>query len=82
MVVLVHDNAKVPSIDLTSIFLSTGRHHKLGYSKKETTYLPSPYSSCTDTIPLRLQIMYEQYNGTDYGYSQYECFQACIQAYT
>lgn len=81
MVSLVHDNAKVPSIDLKSIYLVPGRYHKLGYAKKESTLLPSPYSTCTDKVSLGLSIMYDQFNGTDYDYSRFECFAVCAQAF-
>ncbi|CAF2079938.1 unnamed protein product [Rotaria magnacalcarata] len=82
IVALVHDNSEVPNVEMESVFLAPGRHHKLGYKKVMSTFLSSPYTTCTDTVGPGLQILLNEYNGADYAYSQYHCFTACIQAYT
>ena len=82
MVGLVHDNAKLPNIEQTGMLLAPGRHHKLGYKKKTDSFLSAPYTSCNDKVTLGMQLMFDLYNGTNYGYSQLECFIPCIQAYT
>ena len=81
MAVLVHDNSELPSVDTGAMLLNPGRHHKLSYTKKISTYLSSPYTDCTDKINRGMEIMYASYVGTNYGYSKYQCFSACLQAY-
>ena len=81
MVALVHDNAKIPDIELSSIFLGPGKCHKLGYKKKKSVFLPPPYTTCTEKISRGLQIMLDEYSGTDYAYSRYHCINVCIQEY-
>jgi hypothetical protein len=82
MVALVHDNAEAPNIELAGMLLAPGRLHKFSYTKKESSFLPAPYTTCNDKVDLGMQAMFDQYEGTNYGYSQYQCFMACIQAYT
>ncbi|CAF1563569.1 unnamed protein product, partial [Adineta steineri] len=82
MVVLIHDNMQLPNIDMRAMYLGPGRHHKLGYEKKTSIFLPAPYTTCNDKITLGMQIMSNEYHGTDYGYTQLPCFFACIQAYS
>ncbi|CAF2800664.1 unnamed protein product [Rotaria sp. Silwood2] len=81
MVALIHDNAQVPNIELSAVYLSPGRHHKLGYTKKVSNFLPSPYTACNDKVSLGLQAVIDEYHGTNYGYSRYLCFYAGMQAY-
>lgn len=81
MVALVHDNSQLPNIETASILLAPARHHKLGFTKKMSIFLRSPYTTCTDKISPGMQIMYDEYNGTDYVYSRYHCFNTCIQEY-
>ncbi|CAF1186999.1 unnamed protein product [Rotaria magnacalcarata] len=81
IVALVHDNSEVPNVEMEAVFLSPGRHHRLGFKKKKSLFLASPYTTCTETISPGLQIVYDAYNATDYAYSQYYCFNACIQEY-
>ena len=78
---MVHDNAQAPAIELGAMFLAPGQHHRLTYVKKTSTFLSAPYSACNDKVNPATQAMFDQYNGTDYGYSQYQCFLPCIQAY-
>ncbi|UJR20291.1 hypothetical protein I4U23_023422 [Adineta vaga] len=82
MVALVHDNAQLPLIELAAMQLAPGKHHKLGYAKKINTFLPAPYTTCNDKLNLGMQAMFNEYHDTDYGYSLYLCYAACIQAYT
>jgi len=82
MVVMVHDNAEVPSIDLAAMLIGPGQHHKLSYTKKISSFLPPPYTACTDQVSPGMQLIYDQYESTDYGYSQDQCYIACIQSYT
>ncbi|CAF3383250.1 unnamed protein product [Rotaria sp. Silwood1] len=81
MVALVHDNAQVPNIDMSAVYLSPGRHHKLGYTKKISYFLPPPYTECNDQVSLGMQAAFDEYNGPNYGYSRYQCFYVCMQAY-
>ncbi|CAF3952590.1 unnamed protein product [Rotaria sp. Silwood1] len=81
MIGIVHDNAQIPLIDTNGIGLAPGRKHKLNYKKKTNFFLPSPYTSCTNNIPLSMKVMFKDYNGADYSYSQLSCYELCIQAY-
>ncbi|CAF3660232.1 unnamed protein product [Rotaria sordida] len=82
MVALVHDNAQVPDVEMSVLYLSPGRHHRLSFAKKINTFLSAPYTTCNDKVTLGLQAMFDEYHGPDYGYSRNQCFFACIQAYT
>jgi hypothetical protein len=81
MVAMIHDNTELPLIDVAGIRLTPGRRHKLGYTKKTTYFLPSPYSDCTNDIPPVMQAMFNRYQGADYAYSQGVCYTLCEQAY-
>ena len=81
MVVLVHDNAQIPTVETRGMTFGPGQHHRIIYSVKRNKLLPSPYTDCQNKVNLPMQAMLDQYNGTDYGYTQYECFFPCIQAY-
>ncbi|CAM4896408.1 unnamed protein product [Rotaria socialis] len=81
IVALVHDNSKVPNVDLEAVFLSPERHHKLGFQKKKNVFLAPPYTTCTEQISPGLQVVYDGYNGTDYAYSLFYCTNACVQEY-
>ena len=82
MMAMVHDNTELPLIEAAGIQLASGRRHKLSYKKQANYYLPSPYTECTDKIPLAMQDLFNQYQGADYGHSQGVCYTLCIQAYT
>ncbi len=82
MVATVHDNAAIPIIELAAMQLPPGRHNKFSYSKTTNLFLPAPYTTCNDQVNPGMQAIYDQYYGTDYGYNQYECYAACMQAYT
>ncbi|CAF3070916.1 unnamed protein product [Rotaria sp. Silwood2] len=78
---LLHDNTQLPSIESAGVELASGKRHKLGYRKKTTHLLSSPYTACTDKIPQNMQAMLEYYNNTNYGYSEMLCYQLCGQVY-
>lgn len=78
---MLHDNARVPSIEQMGLLLAPGQHHRLSYVKKRSTFLPAPYTDCSDQASPRMQLMLDQYNGTDYGFSQFDCFTVCMHAY-
>jgi hypothetical protein len=81
MVALIHDNADIPLIEAAGIGLAPGRKHILGYRKKTTFFLSSPYTTCTTTISLMMQAMLNNYNGADYGYDETICYELCEQVY-
>ena len=82
MVALVHDNEQVPNIEIIARQLAPGQHHRLGYTKKTSSFLPKPYTTCNNKASARLQALLDGYHDTDYGFSQLPCFLACLQAYT
>lgn len=81
MTVVVHDNAQLPQIETTALYLAPGKHHKLGYTKKSSTFLASPYSDCRTEIDPGLQLILDTYKEADYGYARYQCYISCLQAY-
>ena len=81
MVVMIHDNTELPLIDDAGMYLSPGKRHKLGFNKKKNHLLSSPYSECTNDIPLAMQTMFNRYKGADYEYSQGVCNILCTQSY-
>ncbi|CAF4012608.1 unnamed protein product [Rotaria sordida] len=80
-IALVHDNTQLPNIEAAGIELAPGQRHKLGYKKKTTYLLPSPYTACTEKISPNMQAMFEYYNNANYGYSEMLCYQLCGQVY-
>ncbi|CAF0849586.1 unnamed protein product [Adineta steineri] len=82
IVTMVHDNQKLPIIEKFGAQLIPGRKHKLGYSKKRTTFLPSPYTTCSDTVTPGMRAMYDQFSGADYDYTIEICFRVALQTYT
>ncbi|UJR24443.1 hypothetical protein I4U23_005819 [Adineta vaga] len=81
IVSMVHDNRKLPSIEDEGIQLIPGRRHKLGYSKTTTTYLPSPYTKCSNTVTPEMKALYDQFSGAKYDYTIDVCFTAAVQTY-
>ena len=79
---MVHDNAQLPAVELGSMLFGPGQHHRLTYTKRTNIFLKAPYTNCNDQVNAATQAMMNQYDGTDYGYSQYQCFIPCIQQYT
>ena len=82
MVTMIHDNTELPLIDVAGIHLIPGRKHRLTYRKKTSYFLQSPYTDCTEKIPLSMQTMFDQYVGADFAYSQDVCRLNCKQSYT
>ncbi|CAF1148218.1 unnamed protein product [Adineta ricciae] len=82
LVAMVHDNTQLPRVEAFGIQLAPGRKHRLGYYKRQNTFLPSPYTTCADQITPRLQTFYDQFSEANYGYSQQLCYDVAIQAYT
>ncbi|CAF1523016.1 unnamed protein product [Rotaria sordida] len=41
----------------------------------------APYTTCNDKPNLGMQIMFDQYQGADYAYTQFQCYTVCLQAY-
>ncbi|CAF1258397.1 unnamed protein product [Rotaria sordida] len=81
MVALVHDNVQFPYIEMAGMYLAPGRHHKFSYSKKMNIFLPAPCTTCNDKPNMGMQIMFDQYKGADYAYTQFQCYTVCLQAY-
>ncbi len=81
MVALIHDNTELPFIENVGIQLTPGKRHKLSYKKTTYQLLPSPYSDCTDNIPLMMQAMFDEYKGADYAYSSVLCNILCVATY-
>lgn len=81
MVALVHDNTEIPAIESSGLFLSPGQINKLGYKKKTATFLPSPYTDCTNEISSVMAATLTNYNGADYSYSETLCYEICQQTY-
>ncbi|CAF1438327.1 unnamed protein product [Adineta ricciae] len=81
MTAMVHDNKQLPLIERAGMTLAPGFKHQMTFTKKTVYSLPSPYSSCTNEIPLAMKIMFDQYEGADYSYSEDICYILCAQAY-
>lgn len=79
---MVHENTQLPLVDRVGVNLIPGRKHKIGYSKKTTRFLPSPYTTCTNQINAGMKAMFEQFSDAKYDYSQEICFKVAIQIYT
>ena len=79
--VILHDNRRFPEIDISGIGFGVGKHHKMVFKRKENKFLPTPYSKCTEKIPLALQLFYDTYPRLDFGYSMYYCMDTCMQRF-
>lgn len=82
MIALIRDNTQVPLIEIAGIRVRPGNKYHLGYKKKKTIFLSSPYTTCTKTVPSSMAKLYENFNGADYGYSATVCMWQCRQSYT
>lgn len=78
---LVHDNSQFPVIASSGMQLSPGRSHRLGYTKRTNTFLPSPYTSCSNEIGPAMQALYNRYENLDLSYSQAMCYSLCTQKF-
>jgi Amiloride-sensitive sodium channel len=81
MVALIHDNTQFPEINTRGLILGPGKKHRISFAKKTTYFLPSPYTTCTNQIPITMQLMFDQFNDADYVYGQTICYQDCTQVY-
>ena len=81
MMVLVHDNSQFPVMASSGMQLSPGRSHRLGYTKRTNTFLPSPYTSCSNEIGPAMQALYDRYEDLDLSYSQAMCYSLCAQKF-
>lgn len=79
---MLHDNKELPLIDTFGYQLIPGRKHKIGYSKKSNFFLPSPYTTCSDTPTPGMQAMFDQFSNAMYAYGEDLCFTVALQAYT
>lgn len=82
MIALVHDNTQLPLIDYAGIALTSGFKHRITYTKKAISYLRPPYSTCDDKVPPMMQAMFDNYQHTEYGYSEDACYDICAQVFT
>ncbi len=78
---MVHDNTQLPLIDRLETHLAPGQKYKIGYSKVTNDFLPAPYTTCSNTVTLGMQAMFDQFSGATYAYDQEICFQVAIQTY-
>jgi len=81
MMAMVHDNTQLPTIERAGMTLAPGFKHRLTYTKKSVYSLSSPYSTCTNDIPLSMKSMFDNYDGADYAYSEDICYIICQQTY-
>lgn len=77
----MHDNSELPRIEVSGMELVPGFRHRLTYRGRIDTLEPAPYSTCTEDIPLSMQVMYEHYQGADFAYSERICMATCIQVH-
>ena len=82
MVGLVHDNMRVPLMDVLGLNLIPGRKHKLSYRKKMNYFLPAPYTNCANKAQQSMRTVSAIYPGAFYRYSQALCFRMSVQSYT
>jgi hypothetical protein len=78
---MVHDNTQLPLIERTDIQLIPGRKHKLGYTKKTNSFLPTPYTTCSNKVTAGMQAMFDQFSDATYAYAEEICFKVALQTY-
>ncbi len=81
MLAMVHDNTQLPRIETAGLPLGPGQHYKWSYTKQTIFFLPSPYTTCSTKVTPGMQAMFDQFQDTDYTYSQIICYGVCTQAY-
>lgn len=81
IIAMVHDNTELPRIDVSGMELAPGFRHRLTYRRRMNILQPSPYSNCTNDIPLSLQAMFHHYQDADFAYSEGICITTCTQAH-
>jgi hypothetical protein len=83
MVVMIHDNDRMPNINLGGMYVTTGQLHKLSFNQRKYSSLPEPYTKCKNHANLAMQTVFDQYEyeRINYTYSMNACFDTCLQAY-
>lgn len=78
---MIHDNNQLPVIERLGMQLMPGRKYNLGYRKKKRSFLPSPYTTCTDQVTPAMQAMFDEFSNANYNYSIEICFKVALQTY-
>jgi hypothetical protein len=86
LTILLHDNDELPDPNENGLSLQPGLSHLITYRKSETTFLPSPYTTCTSNVGDDLRALYQttfiNYSAsTAVAYSESVCGELCEQAY-
>ncbi|CAF0751840.1 unnamed protein product [Adineta ricciae] len=81
MIVQIHDNDQIPTMQWKGQYLIPGRLHRMVYTKTIETHLPAPYSDCSTEVPYALQVAFNHFSNGSYAYEQFICATVCIQAY-
>jgi hypothetical protein len=86
LTILLHDNDELPVPNENGLRLQPGLSHLITYRKSETTFLPSPYTTCTSKVGDDLRVLYQttfiNYSAsTAVAYSESVCGELCEQAY-
>ncbi|CAF1382925.1 unnamed protein product [Adineta ricciae] len=79
---ILHHPGEQPLIRYAGKRFSPGFEHTLVYEKSVSSYLGSPYSSCTKEVRDDMKALYNFFdNNTDYAYSETVCLELCQQAF-
>ena len=81
IVAMIHENDRFPSVASGAMYFSTERRHRLNHRRKEFTFLPAPYTTCTTHANPAMQALFDQSPQTNYTYSIILCFDVCLQTY-
>ncbi|CAF2092183.1 unnamed protein product [Rotaria magnacalcarata] len=85
LVVLLHDNDELPRTTEKGLRLKPGLAHKITYEKRQTIFLPKPYTNCTSSVDLDLVALYKtMFNSVaieQVAYSEIVCYELCEQAF-
>ena len=74
MMIMVHDNTRLPLMERVALQLTPGRKYKLGNYKRLDSFLPSPYTKCSDKVTSGMKAMCDQFSSAHYTYEQKICF--------
>jgi hypothetical protein len=79
---ILHNPDEQPLIRYSGKTFAPGLEHNLVYEKSVSTYLGSPYTSCTREIRDDMKALYALFdNDTAYIYSQTVCLELCYETY-
>lgn len=79
---ILHNPDEPPLIRYAGQRFSPGFEHSLVYQKSISTYLGSPYTSCTEQVREDMRSLYNLFDkNTDYTYSETVCLELCQQVY-